>query len=82
MLDASLDNSGLGFLALRQHGLQAGDLLFQIFQLPLLLLDLLIELLREDCAIQGEAITWLHQESGELMAIFATIVSKLRKRGA
>jgi four helix bundle protein len=44
--------------------------------------QLWIELLQEDCAIQNEAIQRLHQETGELIAIFTTIVSKLRKRGA
>src|ERR1019366_5354399 len=41
--------------------------------------QLWIELLRDDCDIQGEGINGLHQESGELMAIFTTMVSKLRK---
>jgi four helix bundle protein len=43
--------------------------------------QLWIELLRDDCAIRGEAIDWLYQETGELMGIFTTMVSKLRKRG-
>jgi hypothetical protein len=43
--------------------------------------QLWIELLRDDCAIRGEAIDWLNQESGELMGIFTTMVAKLRKRG-
>jgi len=43
--------------------------------------ELWIELLRDDCGIQNEAIEKLHQETGELLAIFTTIVSKLRKRG-
>jgi four helix bundle protein len=42
--------------------------------------QLWLELLREDCGIRGEKIDWLHQESGELMAIFTTIVSKSRTR--
>jgi four helix bundle protein len=42
--------------------------------------QLWIELLRDDCAIQGETVDRLHQEIGELMAIFTTMVSKLRKR--
>src|ERR1035438_225708 len=41
--------------------------------------ELWIELLRDDCGIQGEGINGLHQESGELMGIFTTMVSKLRK---
>ena len=40
-----------------------------------------LELLRDDCAIRGEAIDWLYQETGELMGIFITMVAKLRKRG-
>src|ERR1017187_8252190 len=41
--------------------------------------QLWIELLRDDCAIRGEAIDWLYQETGELMGIFTTMVFKLRK---
>jgi len=44
--------------------------------------QLWVELLRDDCGIAGEGITWLHQESGELLAIFTTMVSKLRKAGS
>lgn len=43
--------------------------------------QLWIELLREDCGIRGDQIDWLHQEAGELIGIFTTMVSKLRKRG-
>lgn len=43
--------------------------------------QLWIELLRDDCTIRGEKIGWLYEESGELMGIFTTMVSKLRKRG-
>src|SRR5438874_1458476 len=43
--------------------------------------QLWLELLQEDCAIRNEAIERLHQETGELLAIFTTIVSRLRKRG-
>lgn len=42
--------------------------------------QLWIELLREDCGIQDEKIDWLHKESGELLGIFTTIVSKVRRR--
>jgi len=42
--------------------------------------QLWIELLRDDCSIRGEPIDRLHQETGELMAIFITMVSKLRKK--
>lgn len=38
-----------------------------------------IELLRDDCGIQGDPIEHLHRETGELIAIFTAIVSKLRK---
>ena len=44
--------------------------------------QLWIELLRDDCDIQSEGVIRLHQESGELMAIFTTMVSKLRKAGS
>jgi four helix bundle protein len=40
--------------------------------------QLWIELLRDDCGIQGGAIDRLHQETGELMAIFITMVHKIR----
>ncbi len=43
--------------------------------------QLWIELLRDDCNIRGEEIDKLHQETVELLAIFTTIVSKLRKAG-
>jgi four helix bundle protein len=43
--------------------------------------QLWIELLQEDCGIRNETIDKLHQETSELLAIFTTIVSKLRKRG-
>src|SRR5437016_3217450 len=41
-----------------------------------------LELLREDCGITGDSIDRLHQETGELLAIFTSMVSKLRKNGA
>ena len=44
--------------------------------------QLWLELLRDDCGIQDEHIKPLHQETGELLAIFTTMVSKLRKRGS
>jgi len=44
--------------------------------------QLWIELLQEDCGIQNEAVERLHQETGELLAIFTTIVSRLRRRGS
>ncbi len=40
-----------------------------------------IELLQEDCGIRKEAIERLYKETGELLAIFTTIVSRIRKRG-
>lgn len=40
-----------------------------------------IELLRDDCEVQGEQVDALYREVGELLAIFTTIVSRLRKRG-
>lgn len=42
--------------------------------------QLWLELLRDDCGITSNQIDRLHQESGELMAIFITMVSKLRKK--
>lgn len=41
-----------------------------------------IELLRDDCGIEGEQIGRLHKETGELLAIFTVMVSKLRTRSA
>jgi four helix bundle protein len=41
--------------------------------------QLWLELLIEDCKIEDEALKQLHQESDELIAIFATIVSRVRK---
>ena len=43
--------------------------------------QLWIELLRDDCAIRGEATDKLYNETGELMGIFITMVSKLRNAG-
>lgn len=43
--------------------------------------QLWLELLTEDCGIAGDAVR-LHTETGELMAIFVTMVSKLKKRNA
>ena len=42
--------------------------------------QLWIELLLEDCGVQGDKIEHLHRETGELLAIFTSIVSKLRRR--
>ena len=41
--------------------------------------QLWLELLREDCSIEGERLEWLLKESNELLAIFTSIVSKLRR---
>jgi four helix bundle protein len=43
--------------------------------------QLWLELLRDDCGIQSENIDPLLRETDELMAIFITMVAKLRKRG-
>jgi len=40
--------------------------------------QLWLELLREDCGIQGERIKWLLCEADELIAIFTSMVSKTR----
>lgn len=42
--------------------------------------SLWLELLRDDCGIQSQTVDPLLQETGELIAIFTTMVSKLRKR--
>ncbi len=39
-----------------------------------------LELLQEDCGISGEQIDHLLNETGEILAIFTTIVSKVRKK--
>jgi hypothetical protein len=36
-------------------------------------------LLRDDCAINNVQITHLHSETDELLAIFATMVAKIRR---
>ncbi len=41
--------------------------------------QLWLELLQEDCGIAGQPIDHLRRETNELLAIFVTIVSKLRK---
>jgi len=43
--------------------------------------NLWLELLRNDCGIQDEKLDTLLREANELMAIFTTMVAKLRKRG-
>jgi len=43
--------------------------------------QLWIELLRDDCGIQGKEWEHLFNETGELLAIFTTMVAKLRKTG-
>jgi four helix bundle protein len=41
--------------------------------------QLWLELLKEDCHISGEQIDFLLKETNELLAIFTTIVSRVRK---
>ena len=41
--------------------------------------QLWIELLREDCGINGEEIERLHAETNELIAIFTTMASKTKR---
>jgi len=41
--------------------------------------QLWLELLNEDCHISGDQIDFLIKETNELLAIFTTIVSKVRK---
>jgi four helix bundle protein len=43
--------------------------------------QLWLELLRDDCALVGEQFAALLRETDELMAIFTSMVSKLRKAG-
>ena len=44
--------------------------------------QLWLELLRDDCGVRGEETESLLRETDELMAIFTTMVAKLRKGGA
>jgi four helix bundle protein len=44
--------------------------------------QLWLELLRDDCGIHGEMPELLLRKADELLAIFTTMVSKLRKTGA
>ena len=44
--------------------------------------QLWLELLRDDCKIAGEEMGFLLRETNELLAIFTSMVSKLRKSGA
>ena len=41
--------------------------------------QLWIELLIEDCKIRDENLPLMHREAGEIIAIFTTIVSKVRR---
>ena len=43
--------------------------------------QLWLELLRDDCGIPGELLDQLLRETDELLAIFASMVAKLRKSG-
>lgn len=38
-----------------------------------------IELLREDCCIEGKGIEQLHAETNELIGIFVTILNKTKR---
>lgn len=40
-----------------------------------------LELLRDDCGIKSEHLAWLFRETNEILAIFTSIVSKLRRSG-
>src|SRR5438874_10419500 len=42
--------------------------------------QLWLELLRDDCAIRDAKLTYLNSETEELLAIFATIVAKIRRQ--
>jgi hypothetical protein len=39
-----------------------------------------LELLRDDCGITGEQVHHLLRETDELLALFTTMVAKVRKR--
>ena len=39
-----------------------------------------VELLAEDCRIDSETLTFIHKESDELIAIFATMSRKVKNR--
>jgi four helix bundle protein len=41
--------------------------------------QLWIELLRENCGIDGDDITKLHSETNELIAVFVTMITKTRR---
>jgi four helix bundle protein len=43
--------------------------------------QLWLELLSEDCGVAGERLDFIERETHELLAIFTSIVSKLRKAG-
>jgi len=43
--------------------------------------QLWLELLRDDCGIVSKSLDGLLRETDELMAIFTTMVSKLRRKG-
>jgi four helix bundle protein len=43
--------------------------------------QLWLELLRDDCGVQGELLEQLLHETDELLAIFASMVGKLRRSG-
>ncbi len=42
--------------------------------------QLWLELLREDCGIRSEEMEWLLSETGELIAIFVTIVERTKRK--
>ncbi len=44
--------------------------------------QLWLELLRDDCGLQGGSLDQLLRETNELLAIFTSMVAKLRKTGA
>ena len=44
--------------------------------------QLWLELLRDDCGIQGQQLDHLLRETNELLAIFTSMVSTLRKSGS
>jgi four helix bundle protein len=44
--------------------------------------QLWLELLREDCGFDSEHVAVTHQEASQILAIFTTIVSKVRRREA
>ncbi len=44
--------------------------------------QLWLELLAEECGVNDDKVSWLHGEADELIAIFTTIVSRVRQQNS